>query len=222
MRGLWTVSALLVLTLACRGGDSVVRVQQKTEAREPSQTMRQKTTDSATTRQEQEKTEKTLAPREKPSQEITREQKVVEPNEAPPTREETSELMARLKGERAATEEEIAAEEELMDEISGLIMEETMTRIGYDFYEYFFLLWEPPQEVGVKDYNIFIREMASPVWGSWVSVSVNGATVWSKVLKPRSSEVEDSAKEAIVVTQQYLYNYQQYQFQSEDMVGTGI
>jgi hypothetical protein len=217
------VSGLLVLTLACRGGDPpVVRVQQRTEAREPRQTVRQKTTDTTTTKQEQEKTEKTLAPRQKPAQEFTREQKVVEPNEAPPTRAVTSDLMSRLKGERAATAEEVAAEEELMDEITGLIMEQTMTKIGYEFYEYFFLLWEPPQEVGVKDYNIFIREMASPVWGSWVSVSVNGATIWNKVLRPRSAEVEDSAKEAIVVTQQYLYNYQQYQFQSEDLVGTGI
>ena len=216
------VSGLLVLTLACRGGDPVAGVRQKTEATEPRQTVRQKTTDTATTRQEQEKTQEAVAAPEKRSREVTREPEAAERQEAAPKREGTSELMSRLKGERAATAEEIAAEEELMEEISGLIMEETMTKIGYEFYEYFFLLWEPPQEVGVKDYNIFISELASPMWGSWVSVSVNGATVWSRVLKPRSAEVEDSAKEAILVTQQYLYNYQQYQFQSEDLVGTGI
>lgn len=123
--------------------------------------------------------------------------------------------------ERAATKEEIAAEEELMLEITGLIIEETMTRIGYEFYEYFFLFWEAP-EVEVKDYNILISEKASPIWGSWVKVNVDDTTVWSKVLRPRSEEIEDAVKQAIEATKQYLYNYKQYQFQTEDMVGTGI
>ena len=112
-------------------------------------------------------------------------------------------------------------EEELMEEISGLIIEETMTKIGYEFYEYFFLLWEAP-EVGVKDYNIFINERASPLWGSWVRVNVDGTTVWNRVLRPRSEEIEDAVKQAIEATKQYFYNYEQYQFQTEDMVGTGI
>ena len=135
--------------------------------------------------------------------------------------EKISGLIAKIEEERAATKEEIAAEEELMLEITGLIIEETMTRIGYEFYEYFFLFWEAP-EVEVKDYNILISEMASPMWGSWVKVNVDETTVWSKMLKPRSEEIEDAVKIAIEATKQYLYNYEQYQFQTEDMVGTGI
>jgi len=135
--------------------------------------------------------------------------------------EKISGLIAGIGEERAATKEEIAAEEELMLEITGLIIEETMTRIGYEFYEYFFLFWEAP-EVEVKDYNILISERASPMWGSWVKVNVDETTVWSKMLRPRSEEIEDAVKQAIEATKQYLYNYKQYQFQTEDMVGTGI
>ena len=203
----------------------MARLQQETEQRERVETIRQETSEAATittTEKKKEKPEETLVAEGRPAQEITREQKAAERQKASPAPQRTSELMSRLKGERAATKEEIAAEEELMEEITGLIIEQTMTRIGYDFYEYFFLLWEAPREVGVKDYNIFIDERASPMWGSWVSVGVNGATVWNKVLRPRSAEVEDAAKEAIVATQQYLINYEQYQFQSEDMVGSGI
>jgi len=109
-----------------------------------------------------------------------------------------------------------------MLEISGLIIEQTMTKIGYDFYEYFFLLWEAPEGISVRDYNIFINERASPMWGSWVRVGVDETTVWSRVLRPRSEEIEDAAKQAIAATRQYLSNYEQYQFKTKDMVGTGI
>ena len=123
--------------------------------------------------------------------------------------------------ERPATKEEIAAEEELMQEITGLIIEETMTKIGYEFYEFFFLFWEPP-EVELKDYNILITERASPRWGSWVQVAVNETVIWSRVLRPRSAEIEEAVKQAIEAAKEYLYNYEKYQFQTQDMVGTGI
>jgi curli production assembly/transport component CsgE len=114
------------------------------------------------------------------------------------------------------------AEEELMIGITGLIIEETMTKIGYDFYEYFYLLWEAPGEISIKDYNIYISERASPMWGSWVQVRVDERIVWNSVLRPRSTEIEDAAKEAITATKEYLVNYEQYQFKTNDMFGTGI
>ncbi len=119
------------------------------------------------------------------------------------------------------TKTEAAAEEELMQDIGGLIFEETMTKIGYEFYEYFFLLWEPP-EVKPKDYNILITEMASARWGSWITVVVNDTPVWNMVLRPRSADIEDAVNESIEVTKDYLYNYEKYQFQSKYMGGNGI
>lgn len=167
------------------------------------------------------KPEKILAAEEKPAKEIAGKQKHAKAEKTTAVPKKISGLIARIEEERAATKEEIAAEEELMLEITGLIIEETMTRIGYEFYEYFFLFWEAP-EVEVKDYNILISEKASPIWGSWVKVNIDETTVWSRVLRPRSEEIEDAVKQAIEATKQYLYNYEQYQFQTEDMVGTGI
>jgi len=136
--------------------------------------------------------------------------------------EKTSAAEEHKEVERAATKEEMAAEEELMEEITGLIIEETMTKIGYEFYENFFILWEAPE--GIKDYNIFINEKASPLWGSWVQIKVDTAMVWSKVLKPRSEEIEKAAKEAVEVTKEFLFRYEEYKKELEgpDMEGSGI
>ena len=124
--------------------------------------------------------------------------------------------------EKIATKEEIAVEEELMEEITGLIIEETMTRIGYEFYENFFILWEAPE--GIKDYNIFIDERASPLWGSWIQVKIDTTIVWSKILKPRSEEIEEAAEKAVEVTKEFLSRYEEYKKELEgpDIVGNGI
>lgn len=121
-----------------------------------------------------------------------------------------------------ATKEEIAAEEELMEEITGLIIEQTMSRIGYEFHEFFFIRWEAPK--GIKDYNIFIDERASPLWGSWIQVKIDTNVVWSKVLKPRSEEIEEAAKKAVKVTKEFLEHYEEFKRELEgpDMMGSGI
>lgn len=113
------------------------------------------------------------------------------------------------------------AEEKLMQEITGLIIAESMTKIGYEFYETFFLLWYPPQTI-LKHYNILIAEKASPMWGSLVEVNIGETTIWSMVLRPRSEEIEDAVKQAIEISKDYLNNYEKIQFQTVDMVGTGI
>lgn len=123
--------------------------------------------------------------------------------------------------ERAATEAEIKAEEQLMFDITGLVIEETMTPIGYSFYEYFTMHWTPPKTT-VRDYNILITELASRLWGSRITVSVNESPVWSQSLRPRSSEIEETAQLAVITLQDYLMNFEKYQFQSVDMGGPGI
>ena len=218
MRNLCTASALFMFILACRGTGPAVRVErEKTERKQAVKATRKPLIAPKITAPEQ-KPQKTSAAEEKPAKETAGEQK---PEKASTPRI-LKELVGIIEAAKAATKEEMAAEDEVIMEITGLIFEETMTKIGYDFYEYFFLLWEAPEGIAVKDYNIFIKERASPIWGSWVQVAVDETAVWSRVIRPRSEDVEDAAKEAIAATQQYLYNYEQYQFQSEDMVGTGI
>jgi len=144
------------------------------------------------------------------------------PEEPKPEDELTSKQKDAKPQKPSAAEQKAArAEEELIQEIAGLIIEETMTKIGYEFYEQFFLQWKAPQ-VGLKHYNILIAERASPTWGSLVEVNVGETTVWSGVLRPRSEEIEEAAKQAIEAAKEYLNNYEKYQLQTDDMVGSGI
>lgn len=141
---------------------------------------------------------------------------------AAPAKEEATEIPKKETTIEKKATTMAAAEAELMEEISGLIIEQTMTKIGYEFYENFFIRWEAPKET--KGYNIFINERASPFWGSWIQIKVDTTMVWSKVLKPRSEEIEEAAKQAVEVTKGFLSRYEEYKRELEgpDMVGSGI
>jgi len=79
-----------------------------------------------------------------------------------------------------------------------LVIDQTETRIGHEFYWNFVNVWEAP--AGIKDYNIFITERASPVWGSWIWIEVGDFVskeiVYQEILKSRSrsKEIEEAAK----------------------------
>jgi len=107
-------------------------------------------------------------------------------------------------------------------EIDGLIIDETKTKIGRDFYDVFFTTWQRPQEI--KGYTIYIYEMAHPRFGSWIWVDVDETTVYQNVLRPRYDVIEEAAQSSVIATLQFLYRFDQDQRQlsGEDMSGTGI
>jgi len=97
------------------------------------------------------------------------------------------------------------SEKEMYGEISGLIMSESMTRIGNDFYEYFTSNWEYPK--GIEQKTLVIKENAHPLWGSIIKIYIDmneDQTLWQSVLKPRSTEIEENAKQAVEIVKQAL------------------
>ena len=111
-------------------------------------------------------------------------------------------------------------------EIDGLIIDQTQTRIGQEFYQNFVTFWEAPS--GIEDYNIVIVEMANPTWGSWIWIEVGGLVskeiVYRETLKPRLEEIEETAKKGVEVVREYLYRLIEYgkEVTEKDMSGTGI
>ena len=111
-------------------------------------------------------------------------------------------------------------------EIDGLIIDQTQTRIGQEFYQNFVTFWEAP--LGIEDYNILITEMANPTWGSWIWVEVGGFVskeiVYREILKPKSEEIEETAQKGVEVVKKYLYHLKEYgeEVSEKDMKGTGI
>ncbi len=77
-------------------------------------------------------------------------------------------------------------------EIDGLIMDQTMTKMGHDFANNFTLFWEV-----ATGYNIVIDEQADFRAGSWVSLLLNGNLVFKALLRPNPEEIEALAKEAV-------------------------
>lgn len=218
------VLVLFVFGFSCRNSNQTVYIQTEAKKEEGIQSIRKAPPKNTKTLPGQRKVSTNEKQRlvKKTEKKAIAEQQDNDSEKSSTSEGQMSEMMARRKGVRVATPEEIATEESMYGDITGLIIEQTMTKVGYEFYEYFFLLWNPPQIADIKDYNITIHERASAMWGIWIWVNVNDTTIWNKTLRPRSAEAEKAAKEAIEITKQYVINYQKYQFESDDLVGTGI
>ena len=76
-------------------------------------------------------------------------------------------------------------------EIDGLILDETRSKIGRDFYEIFYNRWTPPS--GAKDFLITIRELPGRGIGSRISIEVNENIILYRFLQPRNDLVEEEA-----------------------------
>ena len=87
-------------------------------------------------------------------------------------------------------------------EIDGLLLDQTKTRSGHDFFCRFSSCWENPD--GTDSYNIVIMENASPQWGSMVGIKVNDMVVFQSLLKPRDADIRDTAAKAIERVQDYV------------------
>lgn len=107
-------------------------------------------------------------------------------------------------------------------EIDGLLIDETRTKAGHDFYELLFSVWEAPIEAG--SYIIRIQEKPYRVTVTMLEVWVNEELVINTVLQPRHEIIEELAASVNNSLQEYLINYSQImrQMESEDQAGTGI
>ncbi|MCX6328345.1 MAG: CsgE family curli-type amyloid fiber assembly protein [Bacteroidia bacterium] len=89
-------------------------------------------------------------------------------------------------------------------EIEGLVIDQTRTRIGHDFYREFVTFWESAAPSDVKGYNITIFEMSSPLWGSNIKIEVNMVAVHRVILRPRTEDVKETAKKGVLAVREYL------------------
>lgn len=107
-------------------------------------------------------------------------------------------------------------------EIDGLIISETLTKIGVDFYDLFYQRWRAPPSA--SGYEIRIEELPAPGFGTLIVVKVNENTVFQRVLQPRFDQLEASAELAVALTQRHVKDQQRLnrQLYEEDQQGTGI
>lgn len=107
-------------------------------------------------------------------------------------------------------------------EIDGLLVDDTKTKTGKDFYDLFYGSWEAPK--GSKNFTITISEKPFRLSSTLIVVSINDTPVYQSVLQPRQDIVEGLSQDAISTTQSYLANYEEImkQLNGDDMAGSGI
>ena len=107
-------------------------------------------------------------------------------------------------------------------EISELIIDRTVSKIGQDFYDLFFRNWQTP--AGVKHYLIEVEELPSRGRGSRIRIRINDREMTRLNVQPRSDYVEAVAMNAVAMARNYLINYSAIvrQLDGDDKSGTGI
>jgi len=107
-------------------------------------------------------------------------------------------------------------------EIDGLLVDDTKTKSGKDFYDLFYGGWEAP--AGAKNYTITVSEKPFRLTSTMIVVSINENIVYQSILQPRQEIIESQSEEAIFITQDYLTNYEEImkQINGDDLTGSGI
>ncbi len=114
------------------------------------------------------------------------------------------------------------AQDPLDLEIGELIFDETITKVGRDFYDEFFTRWSNPTQI--SDFSISIKEKPMPGIGTQITLMIDDQEILQQFIRPNQEMIEMLADYCVGLVNQYLLNYQeiQAQLQNPDQAGTGI
>ncbi len=86
-------------------------------------------------------------------------------------------------------------------EITGLVLDETKTKAGHDFYDFFNINWN---SVPGLQYTIHVAEQPDLGRGSSIKVLINETQVFFQRLNPRTDAIEIAASNAVKRTRMIL------------------
>lgn len=122
------------------------------------------------------------------------------------------------------------------EQITGLLLDNTKTKAGRDFYEAVYRNWSAALLDSTEN-NIalilptFAEEITidfeeQPAMGNSTRIimSVDNIPIWTQLLQPKASVIEMLSEYAVLVLTDYLTNYQEYiqELNNEDSKGTGV
>ena len=107
-------------------------------------------------------------------------------------------------------------------EIDGLLVDDTKTKAGKDFYDLFYNSWEAPP--AAKNFSITVSEKPFRLTSTLIVISIDDNIIYQDILQPRQELIEAQTADAISVTQNYLANYAEItkQMNGDDQAGSGI
>ncbi len=111
---------------------------------------------------------------------------------------------------------------ELDSDRLDLVIDETRSKGGRDFYELFYRQWKAPQNAA--ELTVTIRELPSRGLGSQLQIDVNGEILLQPFIQPRLEYIEAVAEQVVAILQEYLVQQANIDetLDQEDKSGTGI
>ncbi|MFM2587945.1 curli production assembly/transport protein CsgE [Vibrio sp. TBV020] len=93
----------------------------------------------------------------------------------------------------------------LENEVDGLIIDRTMTRLGDDFYFFFTQLMN--ERHGSLEENLTVKERPTALSGSIISIVHREKLIYRTALSPGRQHAEDKAKEALNAVTSHLLRW---------------
>ncbi|WP_198990495.1 CsgE family curli-type amyloid fiber assembly protein [Hymenobacter sp. BT559] len=98
-------------------------------------------------------------------------------------------------------------------ESAGLVLDQTITKLGRDFFDMFYVTFEPP--AGSTDYTIAITERPGRIGSALVALTVNDVDLFEIPLSPQYEQMMAVAAEAVAAAQSQLLENQRVSRQLE-------
>ena len=123
------------------------------------------------------------------------------------TRSDTLMVMGAEEDDEPVTTRRTAERKRESDGIvfGGIVVDETFSVIGRDFYDTFYRRWEDPDDVA--SFTISIRERPQPRRSTRVTVAVEERVVFRSQLRPRPRTIQRAAQKAVARATLYLKKY---------------
>ncbi len=107
-------------------------------------------------------------------------------------------------------------------ELSGLIIDDTRSKVARDFYEMFYKKWDSQSNANPS--TILIRELPARGRNVRVGIEIDGTQVFQKNLQAREEILEILSDHAVHLVASHLQNNEtlRRQLENDDQIGSGI
>lgn len=107
-------------------------------------------------------------------------------------------------------------------EFMSFVFDETITKIGADFFRMFNTDWENPTDI--QGVSLYIGEQPMPGMGTQIWVKADERYVFRSFVRPSQTQLQEAVKTALKNTRNYFINYEviQQQLNSDDFKGSGL
>lgn len=112
--------------------------------------------------------------------------------------EEALQLLLRATSDSATT----STPSQRATEIGGLVVDQTITKVGHDFYDVFYTQFEAP--AGSTEYIVTITEKPGRGTNTLVTVTVNENDLLEMPLQPKPEYIEAAATDAVSAAVAFL------------------